>query len=75
MTVSGLRLEKQPSPSIDWRLYADVWDDQGNLVGSFSEDGISLNEWWATQDEAFQQRYVEQFAIVMAERIADGMAQ
>jgi hypothetical protein len=75
MTLQNFRIEKEPAPSTDWRVFGDIYDDAGNVLGTFGEDGTSVNVWWVQQDEQFQNRIVEQFAIVMAQQIIAGTAE
>lgn len=75
MNLMNFRIEKEPAPSADWRIYGDIYDDQNQLVGTFGEGGTSLNEWWARQDEVFQADYVRQFVGIMARQIANGTAE
>jgi hypothetical protein len=75
MNLQNFRIEKEPAPSTDWRVFGDIYDNAGNLIGTFGQDGTSVNVWWVTQDEEFQNRIVEQFAIVMAQQIIAGTAE
>jgi hypothetical protein len=75
MNFQNFRIEKEPAPSTDWRVYGDIEDDFGNLEGTFGVDGTSVNLWWVTQDELFQQEIVRQFAIVMAQEIVSGTSE
>ena len=72
MNLQNFRIEKEPAPSTDWKVYGDIEDDNGNILGTFGQDGTSENIWWVTQDELFQTGIVQQFAIVMAQQIATG---
>ena len=72
MNLQNFRIEKEPAPSTDWRVFGDIEDDNGNILGTFGQDGTSVNIWWVTQDELFQTGIVQQFAIVMAQQIATG---
>lgn len=75
MNLMNFRIEKEPAPSTDWRVFGDIEDDAGNLLGTFGPDGTSVNIWWVTQDEAFQSGIVEKFAVIMAEQIVAGVAE
>ena len=75
MNLQNFRIEKEPAPSTDWRVFGDIEDDNGTLLGTFGPDGTSVNVWWVQQDEAFQNIIVNQFAIVMAQQIASGDAE
>lgn len=75
MNLMNFRIEKEPAPSTDWRVYGDIEDDAGNLINTFGQDGTSVNVWWVTQDEAFQRDIVNQFAVVMAQQIVAGVAE
>jgi hypothetical protein len=75
MNLQNFRIEKEPEPSTDWKVYGDIEDDAGNLLGTFGEDGTSVNTWWVQQDEVFQSGIVNQFAVIMAQQIASGDAE
>ena len=75
MNLQNFRIEKEPAPSTDWRVFGDIYDNDGNLVGTFGVDGTSVNQWWVTQDEPFQAGIVEQFSLVMAQQIVAGTAE
>ena len=75
MNFQNFRIEKEPAPSTDWKVYGDIYDNGGNLLGTFGPDGTSVNVWWVTQDESFQYGIVSQFAIVMAQQIVAGTAE
>ena len=75
MNLQNFYIQKEPAPSTDWRVFGDIEDDNGNLLGTFGQDGTSVNIWWVQQDEQFQNRIVEQFAIVMAQQIIAGTAE
>jgi hypothetical protein len=75
MNLQNFRIEKEPAPSTDWKIYGDIEDDNGTLLGTFGPDGTSVNVWWVTQDEAFQAGVVQQFAVVMANQIISGAAE
>lgn len=75
MNLQNFRIEKEPSPSTDWRVYGDIEDDNGNVLGTFGQDGTSVNIWWVTQDEEFQAGIVYQFATIMAQQIVSGDAE
>jgi hypothetical protein len=75
MTLQNFYIQKEPAPSTDWRVFGDIEDDNGNVLGTFGVDGTSVNVWWVTQDEAFQAGVVQQFAVVMANQIVSGAAE
>ena len=75
MNLQNFRVEKEPAPSTDWRVFGDITDDAGNILGTFGQDGTSVNIWWVQQDEGFQNSIVNQFAIVMAQQIITGTAE
>jgi len=75
MNLQNFRIEKEPAPSTDWRVFGDIEDDNGTLLGTFGQDGTSVNVWWVQQDEGFQYSIVNQFAVVMAQQIASGDAE
>lgn len=75
MNLQNFRIEKEPAPSTDWRVFGDITDDAGNILGTFGQDGTSVNIWWSQQDADFQSTYVLQFASVMANEIVNGTAE
>jgi hypothetical protein len=75
MNLQNFRIEKEPAPSTDWKVYGDIEDDNGNILGTFGPDGTSVNIWWVQQDEQFQYGIVQQFAGVMAQQIVSGDAE
>ncbi len=75
MNFKNFRIEKEPAPSTDWRVFGDIEDDNGNVLGTFGPDGTSVNIWWVQQDEAFQYGIVQQFAVIMAQQITSGQAE
>ena len=75
MNLQNFRIEKEPAPSTDWKVYGDIEDDAGNILGTFGPEGTSVNVWWVTQDEVFQAGVVQQFAVVMANQIISGAAE
>jgi hypothetical protein len=75
MNIQNLVIEKVPAPSTDWKVFGDILDDDGNLIGTYGPDGTSVNEWWVTQDERFQYQTVQQFAVTMALEITNGDAE
>jgi hypothetical protein len=75
MNLQNYYIVKEPAPSTDWRVYGDIYDNANNLIGTFGQDGTSVNVWWVTQDVPFQYGIVSQFAIVMAQQIASGDAE
>jgi hypothetical protein len=75
MNLQNFRIEKEPAPSTDWRVFGDIEDDNGNVLGTFGQDGTSVNIWWVQQDEEFQSGIVNQFAVIMAQQIVAGTAE
>jgi hypothetical protein len=75
MNLQNFRIEKEPAPSTDWKVFGDIEDDAGNILGTFGVDGTSVNIWWVQQDEQFQSRIVNQFAVIMAQQIVSGDAE
>ena len=75
MNFLNFRIEKEAAPSTDWRIYGDVYANDGSYIGSFGEEGTSVNRWWVSQDIDFQTQIVNQFAIVMAQEMAAGTAE
>jgi hypothetical protein len=75
MNLQKFYIQKEPAPSTDWRVFGDIEDDAGNILGTFGQDGTSVNIWWVQQDETFQASIVQQFAVVMANQIISGDAE
>jgi hypothetical protein len=75
VNLQNFRIEKEPAPSTDWRVFGDIYDNEGNLIGTFGVDGTGVNQWWVTQDVQFQSQIVEQFSLVMAQQIVSGAAE
>ena len=75
MNLQNFRIEKEAAPSTDWRVFGDITDDAGNILGTFGQDGTSVNIWWVQQDESFQSLIVNQFALIMAQQIISGDAE
>jgi hypothetical protein len=75
MNLQKFRIEKEPAPSTDWRVFGDIYDNTGNLLGTFGVDGTSVNVWWVQQDEEFQSGIVYQFATIMAQQMVSGDAE
>jgi hypothetical protein len=75
MNLQNFRIEKEPAPSTDWRVFGDIFDDSGIQIGTFGYDGTSVNIWWVQQDEEFQSNIVYQFATIMAQQIVAGTAE
>jgi len=75
MNLQNFRIEKEPAPSTDWLVFGDIEDDAGNILGTFGQDGTSVNIWWVQQDEQFQSLIVNQFALIMAQQIVSGDAE
>ncbi len=75
MNFQNYRLEPNPTSPGDWIVFGDIYDLNGNLIGTFGENGTSVFGWWVTQDVQFQQNYSNQFAVVMAQEIVNGTAE
>jgi hypothetical protein len=75
MNLQNFYIQKEPAPSTDWRVFGDIEDDAGNILGTFGPDGTSVNIWWVQQDEQFQEGIVNQFAVIMAQQIISGDAE
>jgi hypothetical protein len=75
MNLQNFYIQKEPAPSTDWRVFGDIEDDAGNILGTFGPDGTSVNLWWVQQDEQFQYGIVQQFAGIMAQQIVSGDAE
>jgi len=75
MNLQNYRLEPNPNVPGDWIVFGDIYDNDGNLLGTFGPDGTSIFAWWALQDAQFQQGYSNQFAVIMAQEIVTGTAE
>ena len=75
MNLQNYRLEPNPASPGDWIVFGDIYDNDGNLLGTFGENGTSVFGWWVLQDADFQRGYSNQFAIVMAQEIVNGTAE
>jgi len=75
MNLQNYRLEPNPTTPGDWIVFGDIYDNEGNLLGTFGENGTSVFGWWVTQDVAFQQNYSQQFSVIMAQEIVNGTAE
>ena len=75
MNIQNYRLEANPLSPGDWIIFGDIYDNTGNLLGTFGPDGTSVFGWWVTQDAQFQQAYSNQFAGIMAQEIVNGTAE
>ena len=75
MNLQNYRLEPNLLSPGDWIVFGDIYDNEGNLLGTFGENGTSVFGWWVLQDVAFQQGYSNQFAVVMAQEIVAGTAE
>jgi hypothetical protein len=75
MNLQNYRLEPSATTPGDWIVFGDIYDNDGNLLGTFGPDGTSIFTWWVTQDVAFQQQYSNQFAVIMAQEIVTGTAE
>ena len=75
MNLQNYRLEPNPNTPGDWIVFGDIYDNNGNLLGTFGENGTSVFGWWVLQDAEFQNLYSQQFSFVMAQQIAAGTAE
>ena len=66
-----------PNPNVvgDYIVTGHFYDDAGNLLGDYGPDGISVFNWWATQDAEFQLKYAYLFSSIMAQEIVDGTSE
>ena len=78
----GLRFELRTTPTYDWYAFGSFYDSEGNFVGTFDNvdadgnpQGTSIFTWFTTQDFYFQQQVVQQFSLLMAGEIADGVSE
>ena len=42
MNFQNYRLEPNPNVAGDWIVFGDIYDDQGNLLGTFGENGHAV---------------------------------
>jgi hypothetical protein len=75
MNLQNFRLEPSATTPGDWIVFGDIYDNEGNLLGTFGPDGTSVFTWWVTQDVAFQMNYSTQFSVIMAQEIVAGTAE
>jgi len=75
MNLQNYRLEPNPNTPGDWIVFGDIYDNDDNLIGTYGPDGTSMFAWWVTQDSNFQFNYAVQFSQIMAQEIADGVAE
>lgn len=75
MNIQNFSIEPNPQNPADYIIKGDIYDNDGVFVGDFGPDGTSMFAWWSTQDEAFQFNYALQFSQIMAQEIADGVAE
>lgn len=75
MNLQNYRLEPNSNTPGDWIVFGDIYDNDGNLLGTFGENGTSVFGWWVLQDAEFQQNYSQQFSVIMAQEIASGTAE
>lgn len=75
MNLQNYRLEPNPLSPGDWIVFGDIYDEQGNLIGTYGPNGTSVFGWWVLQDVDFQKNYSTQFALVMAQEIVVGTAE
>jgi hypothetical protein len=78
----GLRFELRTTPTYDWYAFGSFYDSQGNFVGTFDNvdadgnpQGTSIFTWFTTQDVYFQEQVVQQFSLLMAGEIANGVSE
>ena len=66
-----------PNPDVagDYFVFGDIYDNDGNLLGTFGPNGTSVFGWWVLQDSQFQQQYSTQFSVIMAQQIVAGTAE
>ena len=75
MNIQNFRMEPNPAVPGDWIIFGDIYDMQGNLLGTYGPDGTSVFTWWNQQDADFQQDYAQLFSTVMAQEIVNGTAE
>ena len=75
MNLQNFTIEPNPQNTGDYIIKGDIYDYEGNLLGTFGPDGTSVFAWWITQDSNFQFNYALQFSQIMAQEIADGDAE
>jgi hypothetical protein len=75
VNFQNFRIEPNPNVPGDWFIFGDIYDMQGNLLGTYGQDGTSVFTWWNQQDAGFQQDYAQLFSTVMAQEIVNGTAE
>ena len=75
MNFQNYRLEPNPNTPGDWIVFGDIYDNEGNLIGTFGPDGTSVFGWWVLQDVQFQKQYSTQFSVIMAQENVNGTAE
>jgi len=70
MKTKNAFIKPNPDQQGDWLVFADVYDDNDNLIGSFGDNGTSLLAWWSNKPQDWQFNYVIQFSIIMADNLA-----
>ena len=69
MNLQNFRIEKEPSPSTDWRIFGDITDSDNNIIATYGVDGTSLFTWWLAQSEEVQRGFVLQMSYIIAQEI------
>ena len=75
MNLQNFYLLPNPDVTGDYLVFGDIYDNDNNLIGTFGLNGTSVFGWWVLQDAEFQQRYSNQFSIIMAQEIVAGAAE
>lgn len=72
MNIHNFRMEPSLTTPGDWIIFGEIYDNEGNLLGTYGQDGTSVFTWWSQQDSFFQQDYAQLFSTVMANQIVAG---
>ena len=75
MNFPDLAITPNPNVVGDYIVTGHFYDDAGNLLGTYGQDGTSVFTWWATQDSEFQLKYVSLFSQIMAQEIVNGTSE
>ena len=72
MNFQNFYLLPNPDVAGDYFVFGDIYDNEGNLIGTFGPNGTSVFGWWVMQDAQFQEFYSSTFGTIMAQQIVNG---
>ena len=64
-----ITFERVLTPVPDWLIKGTIQDNSGNVLYDFGPDGLSINTWWNSQPEEFQQEYVLLFSAIIGQQL------